>query len=131
MGKRLKEREIYPQVIISSHARRALSTAKRVVKAIGLKKEDIVIEHHLYHASEDGILKIVHRIKDEVDVVFLVGHNPGLTDCINSLRKDENVLDNLPTCGVVGFRFHVDAWKDIKWASGELLFYDFPKSKAD
>lgn len=131
MGKRLKEREIYPQMIISSHAKRALSTAKRIAKAIGHKKDDIIIENHLYHASEDAIMKIIQRLKDDVNVVFLVGHNPGLTDFINSLRQDDDVLDNLPTCGIIGFRFNIDSWKDIAWESGELLFYDFPKSKED
>lgn len=131
MGKRLKEREIYPQVILSSHAKRAMSTAKRIAKAIHHSKEDIVVDKHLYHASEDGLLKVLQGLKNEVSVVFLVGHNPGLTDFINSLRVDDDLLDNLPTCGIVGFKFSIDSWKELKWESGTVLFYDYPKSKED
>lgn len=131
MGKRLKEKEIYPQVIFCSHAKRAKSTARKIAKVIGYKKENIIINKHLYHASEDVLMSAVQNIDNDVKVAFLVGHNPGLTDFINSIRNDEFVLDNLPTCGVVAFTFETNNWKDVNWGKGEQLFYDFPKSRGD
>ncbi len=44
---------------------------------------------------------------------------------------DEIDIDNVPTCGVVAFRLSAEAWKDISWGKGQMLFFDYPKSRED
>ena len=52
MGKRLKEKEIHPDIVISSPAKRALSTARRISEVLKFKKERVKTDSKLYHADE-------------------------------------------------------------------------------
>ena len=133
MGKRLKEKEITPDCVMSSPARRALSTAKRICKILGFEKENIKTDRKLYHASEETLLSVVHGIKNKYNTVFIFGHNPGITDFANLLIPEENaiIINNVPTCGIAAFSFDVDDWADVQWRKGKLLFFDYPKSKDD
>lgn len=129
MGKRLKERDIVLDLILSSPARRALSTAKKIGEILQYAEARIKTDENLYHASEDEILAVVRQLPDKQNNVMIVGHNPGLTDFVNSIMN--LTLFNIPTCGVAACTFDVSSWKEIKWGSGTNLFYDFPKSKED
>jgi phosphohistidine phosphatase len=131
MGKRLKEKNIYPSLMMSSPAKRALSTAKKIAKVLKYPKDDIKTDRKLYHADEETMLEILRGIKDSHDVVMIFSHNPGLTEFVNSLMSEEQPIDNVPTCGVVAFEFVVDKWKDVEWGTGKMLFFDYPKSKED
>jgi phosphohistidine phosphatase len=131
MGKRLKEKAIHPNVMISSPAKRAFGTAKRIAEALGYPKEKIKKEKSLYHGDEVGMLSAVQDINDKYEVAILFGHNPGLTDFVNSLMDGEMDIDNVPTCGVVAFELNLDHWKDAAWGKGKMLFFDYPKSKED
>lgn len=133
MGKRLKEKDLHPDVVLSSPARRALSTAKRICKEIGFEKANIRTDRRLYHADEEAILAVLREIRDKHDLVFIFGHNPGLTDFVNLIARDDTDLfiDNIPTCGVVAFTFDVESWTGINWKSGTMILYDFPKNKND
>lgn len=129
MGKRLKEKEIHPDVVISSPAKRALSTAKRISEVINFEKHRIQTNSKLYHANEDTILSVVQGINDNQEIAMIFGHNPGLTDFVNSISIEEIHIDNIPTCGVVAFSLPVDSWKEVTWKTAKLLFFDYPKSR--
>lgn len=131
MGKRLKEKEIHPDLIICSPAKRAWSTSKRIAEVLKYQKKNIKTIKSLYHADEETILETLHKVNDHCKVVILVGHNPGLTDFVNTLSEDETNIDNIPTCGIVAFELKEESWKAIKWGQAKMLFFDYPKSKAD
>jgi len=131
MGKRLKEKEIHPDLMLSSPAKRALSTAKRIAKVLKYPKETIKTDRRLYHADEERFLSVVQELKDKHNIVMLFSHNPGLTDFVNTLMNGGFDIDNVPTCGVVAFQFDVDTWQAITWGKGKMLFFDYPKSKED
>ena len=131
MGKRLKEKDIHPDLMLSSPAKRALSTCKRIAKELGYQKEKIKEDRLLYHAGDDQILSVLQNVNDKQTSVMIFGHNPGLTDFVNSLMSEEKNIDNIPTTGVVAFQLNVDSWKQVTWGIGKMLFFDFPKSKED
>jgi phosphohistidine phosphatase len=131
MGKRFKEKDIHPTLMLSSPAKRALSTAKRIAKVLKYENNDIKTDRRLYHADEETMLTVVRELKDNQDVVMIFGHNPGLTEFVNSLFDGQLDIDNVPTCGVVAFQFDSNSWKDVDWGKGKLLFFDYPKSKED
>lgn len=130
MGKRLKEKEIYPDIMLCSPAKRALETCKAIAKVLSFPEEKIKTDKRLYHANEDQLLKVVKEIedlKDKEEVVMIFGHNPGLTHFANSFLSEN--IDNIPTCGVVGSKVSVKSWKEVRFGSGEMKFFDFPKNK--
>lgn len=129
MGKRLRKRGILPDFIISSSAKRARSTAKRIAEALGYPEKEIQLTETLYHAEPEVILSVIHRLPDSCNSVMLVGHNPGLTDFANQYIDVR--IDNMPTCGVVAAQFDVRSWKDVGEAQGSLLFFDYPKQQEE
>lgn len=131
MGKRLKEKGITPDLMLTSPAKRAFSTARRIGKVLKYSKDNIKMDKKLYHADEETILSVVRELKDKHEAVMVFGHNPGLTDFINSFQTGELDIDNLPTCGIVAFELNISSWKDVAWGKGRIMFFDYPKSRED
>ncbi|MBL7855591.1 MAG: histidine phosphatase family protein [Cyclobacteriaceae bacterium] len=129
MAKRLKEREVLVDLMVSSTATRALDTCKIFAEKLKYQGKKIVEEKKLYHASPDEMLRAVRQLPDENEHVFLFGHNPGLTEFANNLSGEE--IMNVPTCGIVEIHFDVDSWQAVRWKSGRCVWFDFPKSKSD
>jgi phosphohistidine phosphatase len=129
MGKRLKEKEVTVDLMISSPATRAIKTCKAIAKVVEYPKEKIREEKKLYHADDAQILEILRAIKEPHDVVMIFGHNPGLTEFANHLLNQ--TIMNIPTAGVVAGKLKIETWKEIAFGCGEMLFFDFPKSKND
>ena len=125
MGKRLKEREVTVDLMISSPARRAFKTCKAIAKVLGYPVDKIKTEMKIYHAGEESILSVLKLIKDPNNVVMIFGHNPGLTEFANSLLNE--TIMNIPTAGVVAGKLNIESWNDVEMGCGELLFFDFPK----
>jgi len=133
MGKRLKEKRITPDIMLSSPAERALATCIAIAKVLEFDKSKIKTDRKLYHASEDEILNIIRNLKDSPrdseEVALIFGHNPGLTEFANTLLNQ--TIDNIPTCGIVAAELPVERWQDVTFGCGKMLFFDFPKSKND
>ncbi len=131
MGKRLKERRVTPDIMLSSPATRALVTCQEIAKVLGFPKDKIKTDKRLYHANEDQILKVIQELKDSPrdseEIVMIFGHNPGLTAFANALLNEE--LENIPTCGVVAATLNITEWKSTRFGCGEMEFFDYPKRK--
>lgn len=125
MGKRLKRKGIVPDLFLTSTARRALGTSKRIAQEIKFSESSLSLSNSLYHASVPTLYETLKEVKNKNKIVFIVGHNPGLTEFINDLLKIE--LNNLPTSGIVGCALHIDTWKGLSTKIGELVYYDTPK----
>jgi phosphohistidine phosphatase len=125
MGQRLAAKVLSPDLIVTSPAKRALKTAKMVAGEIGYPKKKLVIEKRVYLADVVELMSVLHEIDNNYKDIFLVGHNPGLTDLVNDLM-DESIL-NVPTCGVVRAKFNIETWKALGKGTGKLEFFDYPK----
>jgi phosphohistidine phosphatase len=129
MGKRLNEKRITPDTILSSTAVRALETCKAIAKVLEFDTSKSKADRKLYHADEDGILDVIRNLKDALrhneESLLIFGHNPGLTKFANLLLNQ--TIDNIPTCGIIGAELPVKYWKDVSFGCGKMLFFDFPK----
>ena len=128
MAKFLKHRDVVPDRMITSTANRALSTCRAFAKVFDFDKKKIITEQKLYHASPETILKVLKSLpeyRDNEDVVFLFGHNPGITEFANELLNVS--IDNIPTCGIVEATLDIDSWKDISFGCAKLDSFDYPK----
>lgn len=111
MARRLADLVGGPDLIVSSPARRALTTARVVAEAVGYPVDAIRVDERIYQATPADILEVIRGLEDGIDRVFLFGHNPGLTELVNELS--EPAVDNVPTCGVVDLRLVAGRWADI------------------
>ena len=128
MGRRLAARHIVPDLIVSSPANRAITTAEIIASEIGYPKDRIKEENRIYEASSKSILEVINEQNDSADKIFMFGHNPGMHQLAEFLA-DFNMY-KFPTCAVLHIRFNTDSWKNIGKDKGIVEFYDFPKKKS-
>jgi phosphohistidine phosphatase len=81
---------------VVSPATRARSTWDLVSAELGVAPETL-IEDRVYAASATQLLGVVHELSDDLDVVTLVGHNPGIEDLVALLTGK---LVAMPTSGL-------------------------------
>ncbi len=123
MTKKLKEKGVSADIIISSPALRAKTTAKIIAEELLLSKK-IVYDENIYEASPDTLHEIIKNIDNKYNSVILFGHNPGLNMLMDSLV---NIYNNIPTCGVVEIDFKCDKWSEISSLNSKLISFDYPK----
>lgn len=116
-GAWLRERAIMPDVIITSDAVRARTTAEAVAAAAGYPRE-IVVDPLLYHAKPDDLIDMLNRASDDADTVLIVGHNPGLEELVLELTGEPH---GLPTAALVEIDLPIDHWSDLDGTIGASI----------
>lgn len=126
IGRHLDEAFAFsPDCIISSPASRAINTARLIVKEIGHDPWSIKQDERIYEAPVTALLEVVRDVKDEVNQLALVGHNPGLEDFCNWLCGSR-VVAGLRTGGVLMLELNVFSWKEVTEGKARLREYFFP-----
>lgn len=125
MGEVLRNANVTFDIIVSSPAVRAITTAQLISKEVHYRQDDIVEEPRIYEASPDTLLEVIHDLDARKHNAALVGHNPGFTELANLLVKD--AIGELPTCAIVRMSFEVGDWSEIQPGLGRLIAYDYPK----
>ena len=109
MGQLLYEEDLVPDVILSSTARRARDTADLVAEASGFAGELVLLES-LYHAGPDDYLAALETLPDEVELVMVVGHNPGMEILLEDLTGES---ERMPTAALALVHLPVKHWSDL------------------
>jgi phosphohistidine phosphatase len=126
MGKRLARAGFHPDLIWSSHAKRALETARIIAKQLRYKRRDINIDPRLYATTARALSLRLQRLKRSVTKVALCGHNPELQSLSQRLGAQ---LDELPTCGVVELEFSAPRWTLIGSSTLIRATVDSPRKR--
>jgi len=124
MGKRLAKRDVKPDLLVSSPALRALTTAQLIAEELGCKRKDIVVDDRLYASSPDDLLAVIRALDKKLDRVMLFGHNPEFTDLAH--RLSSQIID-MPTGAVAEFSFDTKAWSDVGEVEPAKAVLDYPK----
>lgn len=122
----LKERNISPDLIVSSHAQRAYETAGIIAEKIHYPVDKIQIDKGLYFSGPEAMENLIFGLDDKYEEVMLVGHNPDMTNLANTFLTDK--MDYLPTTGVVCVKFDTSTWTEIFSAPREISFVVTPKT---
>jgi phosphohistidine phosphatase len=127
MGRRLKARGEMPDLVVSSPARRAISTARMACREMGFPESRIIEERGLYLAGAGQIMGIVRSLETLAAHLMIVGHNPGLTDFANDLSDAR--IDNLVTASLFVVEFDLADWSELAPGTGRFVYYDFPRNE--
>lgn len=126
MAKRLLEKQVKIDALVSSPAKRAKKTAELFAESLGKSPEKIIYISALYHATPDVFFDIIASLPDNLDAVAIFSHNPGITYFVNSLHTRTRV-DNMPTAGIFAIEADISQWSEFAKAKREVLFFDYPK----
>ena len=124
MGRRLAKRDVKPDLLLSSPALRALTTAQLIAEEIGYKRKNIVVDDRLYASSAGDLLAVIRALDKKLNRVMLFGHNPEFTDLAHRLSSE--IID-MPTCAVAEFDFDTKAWSDVGAVKPGNVVFDCPK----
>jgi phosphohistidine phosphatase len=127
IGQALAKRNLTIDLMVSSPAVRALSTAVLVARELKYPHDKIVVNPGIYQADLDTLLAIIRDLPDTAESVLLTGHNPTITDVANYLSPSP-LSDEMPTAAVISLHFQADKWADVKPANAEFYFYDYPRN---
>lgn len=110
--------------MLSSPTLRAQLTADKIAKKVGYKARIHYMEE-LYRTTPEIILNILSLQDNNINKIFLVGHNPELTELGNMLTKD--FLGKLPTMSVVAIELKIKSWEELGKKKGKIDFFIYPK----
>ncbi len=124
MGRELRARDLVPDLIVSSTAQRARSTARRAAEAAGCG-DRIVETEKLYLSAVTSHLEILaEHAEDGHQRVMVVAHNPTLEDLVEHLTGEDV---GLTTANLARVDLDIDSWAELPQAHGELRFVLRPK----
>lgn len=125
MAEILSKKKVKADALISSNAKRAFTTARYFAKALGFKKDDIIVEPRIYEAFSDDLMEVIHGLSPDWAVVMIFGHNPTFTSLVN--RFTEDYIPNVPTCGIVEVVAAVDKWPEFNDQTARVVNFYYPK----
>lgn len=94
MGEWLGKQNLLPDLIISSPAIRALTTAEIVCAAMELPAHTLQTRKHIYEASLSDLRQVLLDIPDSVHRLLLVGHNPSFESLLGHLAPIASLAQN-------------------------------------
>ena len=124
MSLALKEKNIFPDLIITSPAIRAISTALIFAGNLKFDPSEFVIDRNLYETNVKHYINTIAKTDNHHKDIMLFGHNPIITDCANSLTA--SFTEKMATCSIVGIRANTVNWALIGEKLNELIYYAYP-----
>jgi phosphohistidine phosphatase len=110
MGKYLREKELIPQIILASPAKRVKQTVDGMLEKMTFKGKVEYIDS-LYLAEPAAYLATLQSIADKYERVLIVGHNPGLEGLLQILSGQ---VESLPTASIAHLVLPIEHWADLK-----------------
>jgi len=109
MGELLREEQLLPDLVLSSTAARARTTAEIAAReanvAIG-----VALLPELYLAEPPAYMDALRKLEPSVTRVLVVGHNPGIETLIYRLTGD---AEHMPTAALAVCELPIASWSEL------------------
>ncbi|MFK7821425.1 MAG: histidine phosphatase family protein [Planctomycetaceae bacterium] len=124
MGQLIADEGLKPDIIVSSTAVRAATTAEVIAEECGYDR-DIQFTDDLYLAPPSAYLDLLSTLPDDYNSAMLVGHNPGISELVSSMCG-EHV--DMPTAALAHTQSENQSWKAFETSSdADLVNFWRPK----
>jgi len=109
MGEFLRERQLVPDFILCSSARRARKTADAVALAAGFRGETRITSD-LYMTPPARMLEVLAQTAPSVRSVLLISHNPSLEELLELMTGQSR---DVTTAAIAHLQVEVESWRDL------------------
>lgn len=123
VSKHLKGSLNLPDLVISSDAVRAKTTARIFVDNLGISDNIFTLNHKLYDFSGSDLREVIEDCDNSVDTLMVFGHNHAMTYFVNTYGNKP--IGNVATSGFTHIELDIDSWKDLN--KGVTIQTVFPK----
>lgn len=113
-----------PVKMISSPAKRALTTAELFKDGLAVDLTDFQVVEEIYTFTSEELWYCIKDQSDADDQLLVFGHNPAITELVN--QYGDRSVTNIPTTGLVEIDFEVNHWKEID--QGKTLLTLYPRT---
>ena len=119
MGLYLSKNEDVPDIVISSPALRAKTTAEIAITD-GKWNCPLHIEKGVYGGPPSFILNLAQKQNDDLFSICLVGHEPNFSSFI--AQATDGKYHQFPTASMAKIDFYFDKWMHIAYGFGKLAW---------
>lgn len=109
MSELLEEKDILPQIILTSTAKRARETANVFLDQCCEEITYIALDA-LYLAEPPTVINALKTTPDQAERVIVIGHNPGLEGLLQHLTGE---VESLPTSSIAYLELPIEHWSDL------------------
>ncbi|MGC1473359.1 MAG: histidine phosphatase family protein [Psychroserpens sp.] len=117
----LKSHYKEPDMVFSSPANRALSTAKIFVENLNINPNTFEVVDELYDFGGDNVIRFFKALPSDYKNIMIFGHNHAFTSICNIFG--DTFIDNLPTSALVCIKFEVESWAAIDKGTTETMIF--------
>jgi phosphohistidine phosphatase len=123
VAKLLAKKDLIPQLILCSSAKRARQTAKILIDECDFHGDIEYLDS--FYMAEPGIFYDALKMGPDVESVMLIGHNPGLETLLQLMNRQ---IASLPTAALAYLSLQIDSWGDLdEDTSAELVEFWRPR----
>ena len=129
MGNALSRAGLFPDMIVSSPAKRAAETAELAAAVLEYDRP-IEIVPNLYPGSPGEILHVLKQLPLHVQIVMIVGHNPALEETVSALLctgTHGTVRVRIPTAALLCLKAEIAGWSELEGGVCVLAWMVTPK----
>ena len=112
LGSLLQSQGFMPDIMLSSPAMRAKSTARIVADALGYGSE-LRIDQNLYFQGVSSALEIVGELPSSMHTAMLFSHNPTMEEAVRYLLRMDAAYA-MPTGGMACIESLTDDWHNFR-----------------
>jgi phosphohistidine phosphatase len=109
MGELLNRRELIPDIILCSTAKRARATVDGLLESMDFEGETLHFDE-LYHADTLTYFDQLQKLPPSITTAMIVGHNPTMSHFINVVC---HVYEHMPTAAIAHIAFDCDEWSVV------------------
>ena len=124
MGEYLSQNNDIPDLVISSTAIRAKSTANLAMEA-GNWTCPISLNEIIYTGSTNDLLTIVQKQDETLNAICIVGHEPKLSNFVDLSTNNKHT--KFPTGSMAKIDFEISKWGFVEFGLGKLNWLINPK----
>jgi phosphohistidine phosphatase len=124
IGRFISEAGLRPQLVVSSTAVRAETTARLAAESGGWDCR-VESDGELYGGGVQAVLGRVRQLPDDLERVVLVGHNPTWALATSALIGGGEI--RFPTAAAACIGFEVP-WRRLDVGAGELRWFIIPRA---
>ncbi|MFD2569331.1 SixA phosphatase family protein [Spirosoma soli] len=129
IGRYLQEKDVQPDVIVSSTAPRAKDTAKVIAEQINFDTAEIRLDQTLYEGGPKAYLSVVNALPESTNTAMVVGHNPDVSYFAEFLTHQS--IGSMSKGAVVAVTFEDIKWAEVSGQTGSVAFQIAPKQLAE
>ena len=129
MGRILRDESVMFDQIISSPAKRAITTARTIASEMGYSEDNITEERRFYGAHPSTIIEILRDLDNSVSHAAVFGHNPTFHSLVEQLAN--TTIEKFPTCAAATISLDINTWLELETASSPLTALRLPRDYTD